>query len=77
MTKIEYVTVNENMDLWFIDYNDNIAELVTSITINDLETNDTEYKELNNSIDQYIESQGYTINDDLSNETTKLFERLD
>jgi hypothetical protein len=74
---MEYVTVNKNMDLWLIDYDENIADLVTSITINDLETNETEYKELNDSIDQYIESQGYTINDDWSSETSKFFERLD
>ena len=59
---IEYATINDNQDLWLIDYNQGIATLREDITIDDLETNNEEFTDLmEHSIYEYIESKGYDI----------------
>lgn len=78
MNNTEYATVNENQDLWLIDYDQGIATLREDITIYDLEVNNEEFTDLmEHSIDQYIESKGYTINDDISTRIEIQFSNLD
>lgn len=65
MNNYEYVTVNENKDLWKIDYDNEVAiYLYDFITLDDLEVNNEEYTDLAEwSIREYLESKGYDVNE--------------
>ena len=73
----EYVTVNENTDLWSIDYDRGIADYCESITLDDLKVNNKEYTDLElDSIGSYLEDNGYVVDEDKSNETKIYFKRF-
>lgn len=72
---MEYATVNENKDLWIINYDNGAAVYTELITLNDLAVNNEEYINLGEfSIYDYLKSQGYVIDEQGSSETVIEFE---
>jgi hypothetical protein len=72
----EYVTVNENIDLWLIDYDREIAFYRESVTLEDLEVNNIEYTDLELlDIGSYLESNGYVVDEDRSNQIAIYFNK--
>lgn len=72
---IEYVTVNEGMDLWIINYDENKAEWRSD----DVEWMKKQGIEINDlgldSIYSYLEDQYYDIDDDAPSETEVTFKK--
>lgn len=61
-TRMEYVTVNENRNLWEIDFDEGVAtETGQRITLDDLKLNGKDWSEYNGAIIDYIQEKGRAV----------------